>query len=555
MRRLTIILTLFLSCALSLVGQTSDYTTGLAYFQQGDYTNAITALTRAADTADANQQKAKIKLDQAKKCQDAMQRAKQAYANKQYQQAKDAYNEVLKYNSNDATAKQGVSNCDKQLSAANSIGVTSSKSELSVTTATQYFKAEGETKTLSVSSNVSWSVISSPSGFTTTKKSSSQLTITASPNSTRNKRSGKVRIATSDGSISRDIPVEQYAASATLNLSTKSVTFPASGGTQYVTVSSNDSWYHVTTGASWFSASQRIDNKTTNAGTITVTASANSTTSSRSGTITVKTSSGKSETINVTQQAAETTLTASSLSFNWSYSSGSDNVTITTNASNYSVNSTPSWCTVSRNGNTLTLSRSTNYSSSSRSGTVNISAGSKSVSISVTQRGYPSSSSSSSSGSYKRSRSRHYYNGEDWKAFRVGWTLGLEACGEKFGLGTGVLMRVGRFDSIFNLVGGIRYQYLADYPETDEYGNYVDSGGESVSYLLLPAELQLKLSNWDQDRDFTVYLAGGGEYDLMGNGGSGGLGKLGIKSANLDMNLYLKVSDYTVFGFSMSIFF
>ena len=552
MRRLTIFLVLFLSCTAFLFGQSSDYATGLDYFQKGDYANAITALTKAANTADANQQKAKIKLEQAKKCQDAMERAKNAYANKQYQKAKDAYNEVLALNSKDATAKQGVANCDKMLSQGSSSGGTSTTT-LSVNTSTQYFSAAGETKTLSVTCSTSWTVVSSPSGFTATKKSSSQLTITASANSTTSKRSGKVRIATSDGSVSRDIPVEQYAASATLDLSSHKITFPASGGTQNVSVSGNESWYHVTTGATWFSSSQRIDNKT-NAGTITVTASANTSTSTRSGTITVKNSSGKSETINVTQQAAETTLSASSLSFNWSYSSGTDNVTITTNASDYSVNSTPSWCTVSRNGSTLTLSRSTNYSSSSRSGTIGISAGNKSLSISVTQRGYPSSS-SSSSGSYSRTRYRHYYNGMDDTAFRLGWSFGLEACDEKFGLGTGLMMRVGRFDSIFNLVSGIRYQYLGDYPETDEYGQYVETGGETTSYVLVPIELQLKLSNWDQDSDFTIYLGGGFEYDLMKNGGTGGLGKIGIKAANLDMNLYLKFSDYTLFGFGAAIYF
>lgn len=554
MRRLTLLIVLLLSCSAVLFGQSSDYATGLDYFQKGDYANAITALTKAANTADANQQKAKVKLEQAKKCQDAMERAKNAYANKQYQKAKDAYNEVLALNSKDAVAKQGVANCDKMLSQDSSSGGSSSNPTLSVSTSTQYFSSAGETKTLSVTCSSSWSVVSSPTGFTATKKSSSQLTITASANSTTSKRSGKVRIATSDGSVSRDIPVEQYAASATLDLSSHKITFPASGGTQNVSVSGNESWYHVTSGASWFSSSQRID-KTTNSGTITVTASVNSSTSSRSGTITVKNSSGKSETINVTQQGAETTLSASSLSFNWSYTSGSENVTITTNASSYSVNSTPSWCTVSRNGNTLTLSRTTNYSSSSRSGTIGISAGNKSLSISVTQRAYPSSSSSSSSGSYSRTRSRHYYNGMDEKAFRIGWSFGLEACDEKFGLGTGLMMRVGRFDSIFNLVSGIRYQYLADYPETDEYGNYIESDGESTGYVLVPVELQFKLSNWDQDSDFSIYMGGGFEYDLMNNGGTGGLGKIGIKTANLDMNLYLKFSDYTLFGFGAAIYF
>lgn len=544
MRRLTIILVLFLSCAASLLGQSSDYATGLDYFQKGDYANAITALTKAANTADANQQKAKIKLEQAKKCQDAMERAKNAYANKQYQKAKDAYNEVLALNSKDATAKQGVANCDKMLAQGSSSGGSSSKPTLDVSTSTVYLAARGETRYLNVSSNTSWSVVSAPSGIST-KTGSTQLTIIASENTSRSARTGSVKIKTADGSITREIPVYQYPADATLRLSTNKIDFPAKGGTTSVTVTSNETWT-PTRSDSWFSS-------TYTSSTITVTASQNTSTASQSGTITVKTSSGKTEKITVTQQAAETTLSASSLSYNWSYSSGDDMVTITTNASDYSVNSTPSWCTVSRNGNTLTLSRTTNYSSSSRSGTIGISAGNKSLSISVTQRGYPSSS-SSSSGSYSRTRYRHYYNGMDDTAFRIGWSLGMEA-GEKFGLGTGLLMRVGRFDSIFNLVGGIRYQYLADYPQTDEYGNYVDTDGEVESYLLAPLELQLKLTNWDQDRDATVYLAGGAEYDLLDHGGSGILGKIGLKSANLDMNCYLKVSDYTVFGLYMAIFF
>ena len=199
MKRLILLLVMLVAVAGTAFSQTNYYEDGLNYFKQGNYDKAVEALTKAANTADANQQKAQIKLNQALKCQDAMARAKKAYGAGRYTEARNAYNEVLALNANDANAKQGVANCDAKLSNSGS-GQTTFTPSLTVTPAEQVIPAMGGTVSFSVKSNESWLVSEIASGkWFSVSQSGNTVSVTASVNDTTGQRKGDLTVKSASG--------------------------------------------------------------------------------------------------------------------------------------------------------------------------------------------------------------------------------------------------------------------------------------------------------------------------------------------------------------------
>jgi hypothetical protein len=238
----------------------------------------------------------------------------------------------------------------------------------------------GGTQSVSVTSNVSWTVSSNQSWLRVSPTSGSNngsFTMTADPNSTGSSRSASVTV--SGGGISRTISVTQSTAVLTVN-PTSWGALPA-GGTQSVSVTSNVSWT-VSSNQSWLRVSPTSGS---NNGSFTMTADPNSTGSSRSATVTVS-GGGISRTISVTQSTA--VLTVNPTSWGAPPAGGTQSVSVTSNVS-WTVSSNQSWLRVSptsgSNNGSFTMTADPNSTGSSRSATVTVTGGGISRPISITQ--------------------------------------------------------------------------------------------------------------------------------------------------------------------------
>ena len=204
-------------------------------------------------------------------------------------------------------------------------------------------------------------------------------------------------------------------ANPSLTVSTSSLSFSSSGGTQRITVNCNMTWTLLDETSSMCLVS-RSGNE------ITINCSSNSTYSSRSTYFTVRTTNGiKEQRISISQSGGTYTPPPSS-----SYSSsgrtssvylnitqtsiwaektsGSVYIDVSTNADDYYIELLPSWCKIeSKYTYGFRLSYTANPDHYTRSDWFKVTAGGKSVKITITQAAnYSSYSGTSSSSSYGR---------------------------------------------------------------------------------------------------------------------------------------------------------
>ena len=177
-------------------------------------------------------------------------------------------------------------------------------SSLSVSPSSLSYTAAGESKTVTVTSNTSWTATSSASWLTVSPASGSNngtITAVAAANTSSSQRTATITV--SGSGITRTISVTQAGVSYNLTVNPTSLSYTANGETKTVTVTSNTSWT-ATSSASWLTVSPASGS---NNGTITAVAAANTSTQQRTATITVS-GSGITRTINVTQAGAPTAI-------------------------------------------------------------------------------------------------------------------------------------------------------------------------------------------------------------------------------------------------------
>ena len=177
-------------------------------------------------------------------------------------------------------------------------------SSLSVSPSSLSYTAAGESKTVTVTSNTSWTATSSASWLTVSPASGSNngtITAVAAANTSSSQRTATITV--SGSGITRTISVTQAGVSYTLTVNPTSLSYTANGETKTVTVTSNTSWTAISS-ASWLTVSPASGS---NNGTITAVAAANTSTQQRTATITVS-GSGITRTINVTQAGAPTAI-------------------------------------------------------------------------------------------------------------------------------------------------------------------------------------------------------------------------------------------------------
>lgn len=174
--------------------------------------------------------------------------------------------------------------------------------------------------------------------------------------------------------------------SSTLSVSISKLDFTALGGERSFTVTSNTSWT-VNGARSWcyVSVTQGNGNKE-----VIVEIEKNTTKEERTCRLTISTNDGLSQTVNITQEAAETTLTVSPSNITFSGESGvKDEISITTNG-HWTISNIPDWINIPSSGDGDTKCKietvSANDTDEDRTAELCVSADNKSTTLRVTQK-------------------------------------------------------------------------------------------------------------------------------------------------------------------------
>lgn len=227
------------------------------------------------------------------------------------------------------------------------------------------FKAAGETRTLTVSSNVEWTVTmqtADASWLSVVKTGTTAVTVTVAANETIAQRTAQFTVSTTVGTpIEKTYTVTQEGKAIELTVTPETLNvFEADGGTQTLTVKSNVEWQvtMLTTDASWL-------NVTTDGNIINVNVAANETTEERTAQFTVSTTGDnpKVRSFTVTQKGKEippTTMTLSTNSVNITQEGTAVEIQVTANAPWSVLPGYDDWLTVSVTETTIILSATPN---------------------------------------------------------------------------------------------------------------------------------------------------------------------------------------------------
>jgi hypothetical protein len=176
---------------------------------------------------------------------------------------------------------------------------------LSVSLSSLDFAADGDSRTVSVSSNVNWTVGSSASWATVSPASGAgngTVTVTVSDNDTGSERTATVTV--SGGGFTRTVAVTQADVAPppppALTVSPSTATIAAGGGSRDIAIQSNINWA-ASGSATWLTVSPASGSGD---GSVRVTAAAHTDTTSRTATVTL-TGGGFTRTVSVTQEAAQ----------------------------------------------------------------------------------------------------------------------------------------------------------------------------------------------------------------------------------------------------------
>ena len=248
------------------------------------------------------------------------------------------------------------------------------------------FSSSSESKSITVTSNLSWAASSDVSWLTLSNSSGlgkATLTLTTEANTSTNSRSGTVTF--SAGGKTYTVSVSQAGADPTFSVTPTTLSFTASAGSKSVSITSNTSWTASSDG-SWLTLSKSAGEGNA---TLSLTVEENTSISSRTGTVTFK-SSGKDYTVSVTQTGADPTFSITPTTLSFTSSGGNQSITVTSNQT-WTASSSVSWLTLSKTSGTgdatLTLTAQANTSTDNRSGIVTFTADGKTYTVTASQNG------------------------------------------------------------------------------------------------------------------------------------------------------------------------
>ena len=182
--------------------------------------------------------------------------------------------------------------------------VTQSGSDISLSVSSNdlHFNASGGTKSVTITTNGTWEIGTNTTSWGHVSKNGNQLNIRADNNNSSSQRSGSVIIKA--GNIEKRVNISQSGSTPYLSVSTDSIIFSPSGGTQVITVTTNRTWEIGTSTESW-------GHLTKNENQISVSVDPNTDTSSRSDWFTIKAGNNEKR-INITQSATSVTTSSKS---------------------------------------------------------------------------------------------------------------------------------------------------------------------------------------------------------------------------------------------------
>lgn len=258
----------------------------------------------------------------------------------------------------------------------------------SISSQSANFKAEGGTKTFTITASRSWSISKNIQSWGHLSKNGNVLTLRVDANTATSSRSGyfelvsgekKIRVnITQEGAVgAKQTNTSQKGSAAVLSVSTENLEFSSSGGTKTITIIAEESWDIVAKTFSW-------EHFTKNGNQLIVKLDENISTASRSDWFTIK-SGDKEKRIEIFQEGRSETLTVSPENLEFSSFGGTQTITITTNG-DWSIGTpTASWGHLTKSGNQLVVKVDQNASMSSRTDYFTIKAGNLVKRVNITQ--------------------------------------------------------------------------------------------------------------------------------------------------------------------------
>ena len=264
--------------------------------------------------------------------------------------------------------------------------------DLKLSTTQIDFTAAGESKPLSITSSISWTVAEKPDWISISRsygEGNSDLLVMATENTTSASREGTIKFETTNGKASAVVKVTQAANTAsTLSVSPTVVDFTSGGGQYFINIKSNTSWI-IDQKPEWITC----ESNGVGDHVLPIKASENTSDQTREGSIKIKTLDGKvTVEVKVTQAAAsssESSLKVSPSLLEFVSGGGIKTISLTTN-SKWRVVDKPDWisCNSYGEGNSeLVITATENTSSESRNGIIKIETndGKASATVTVTQ--------------------------------------------------------------------------------------------------------------------------------------------------------------------------
>lgn len=246
------------------------------------------------------------------------------------------------------------------------------------------FEAGNGNQTITISSNENWTASNTAGWLTASPLSGTggNTTVIVSVSENELPEGREAILVFNSETQTATVIIMQAAASPFIQLDRTTLNFGHAGGSQNITVSSNDSWT-ISGGTNWLTVSPQSG---TGNATISVTASQNEMAEARNAALTF-THGTQTATVEITQEAASF-IQSDRNTLNFNSAGGNQTVTITSSGS-WTVSGGANWITVSpqsATGNaTVTINAAINTTSQSRTSTLTFRHGTQTATLNITQ--------------------------------------------------------------------------------------------------------------------------------------------------------------------------
>ena len=265
------------------------------------------------------------------------------------------------------------------------LSITQEALNFEVTGEALHFASVGGSMSMEITSNGSWVAVAQPASWFSVNPASgtgsATITVTATQNKEKDTRQGKLTIQC--GEMSSEFNIIQ--AGTWFNLSANAFHFTSKGGSEMLTLSTNQSWT-ATKSADWITLSA-----TEGKGDVTLTISAadNPSSKARTGSVTLTSADGWTANATISQDSRYLTVEIESVSF--ANSGGTQTVSLSTDGT-YDVTSNANWLTFSNYAGSFVITATENTVIEDREANVTVSLtdlkeGKLEHTIHVTQKG------------------------------------------------------------------------------------------------------------------------------------------------------------------------